>query len=166
VYAESVDIDVDHDAITWEVSKRARRRAGACSYDADADEVTIRLTWGAYEAHGWRQFTDTIRHELVHAWEFQTYGSAGHGQRFREQAAAIDAPRHCEAFADARLELACNGECGWVAERHRASKPVQNPDAYRCPDCGDDLVVEHRESDVRWTDAAGYEAARDEITDW
>lgn len=166
MYAESVDIDVDHDAIDWEVSKRARRRAGACVYDADADEVTIRLTWEAYETHGWRQFTATIRHELVHAWEFQEYGTAGHGPRFREQAAAIDAPRHCEAFADARLELACRADCGWAAERHRASRPVKDPTGYRCPDCGDDLVVEHRESGVRWVDAAGYADARDVVDEW
>jgi predicted SprT family Zn-dependent metalloprotease len=166
LYAESVDIDVDHDAIEWEVSKRARRRAGACTYDADADTVTIRLTWDAYREHGWRQFTATIRHELVHAWEFQKFGSAGHGPRFREKAAAVDAPRHCEAFADARLELSCASACGWTADRHRASSPVQDPGRYRCPDCGSDLVVEHVDSGVRWRDAAGYTAARDEITDW
>jgi len=166
IYAESVDLDVDVDAIEWEVSERARRRAGACAYDADADQVTIRLTWDAYREHGWRQFTDTIRHELVHAWEFQTFGEAGHGERFREKATQVDAPRHCQAFSEPRVELACDADCGWTAGRHRASKPVKDPSAYRCPDCGCDVVVKHPDSGVAWTDAAGYEAARDCIDDW
>jgi predicted SprT family Zn-dependent metalloprotease len=166
IYAESVDVDVDHDAIEWEVSKRARRRAGACTYDAETGVVTIRLTWQAYCEHGWRQFTDTIRHELVHAWEFQAFGTAGHGERFREMAASVDAPRYCEAFADARLELSCRGDCGWSAGRHRASKPIKDPGAYRCPACESDLVVEHRESGVTWVDAAGYADARDVVEDW
>lgn len=177
IYAESVDVDVDHDAISWEVSKRARRRAGACSYDADTGEVTIRLTWDAYEQYGWRQFTATIRHELVHAWEFQEYGEAGHGRRFREKAREVDAPRHCESFTDPRLELACDGAddhneddgyggCGWRTGRHRASKPVKNPGGYRCPDCGGGVAVEHVESGVTWTDAAGYERARSVVDEW
>lgn len=166
IYAERVDLDVDHDAVEWTVSNRARRRAGACSYDPETETVTIRLTWDAYREHGWRQFTDTIRHELVHAWEFQAFGEAGHGERFREKAAAVDAPRHCEAFADPRLQLGCRGDCGWGAGRHRASKPVRDPGAYRCPDCGAGVVVEHVASGVRWTDAAGYAAARDRVEEW
>ncbi|MFC6951563.1 SprT-like domain-containing protein [Halorubellus litoreus] len=166
LYAESVDVDVDHDAIEWEVSKRARRRAGACSYDADSGTVTIRLTWDAYEQYGWRQFTATIRHELVHAWEFQRFGEAGHGERFREKAAAVDAPRHCESFTDPRLALACTASCEWRAGRHRASKPVKQPGGYRCPDCGADVRVEHLASGVTWTDAAGYERARAVVDDW
>nr|WP_193570751.1 SprT-like domain-containing protein [Halorubellus sp. JP-L1] len=166
IYAESVDVDVDHDRIDWEISKRARRRAGACSYDAESGDVTIRLTWQAYREHGWRQFTATIRHELVHAWEFQEFGEAGHGERFREKAASVDAPRHCESFAAPRLSLACSDGCEWSAGRHRASRPVKDPGAYRCPDCGGDVVVAHRESGVTWTDAAGYERARSVVDDW
>lgn len=166
LYAERVDIDVDHDAISWEVSKRARRRAGACSYDAATGEVTIRLTWDAYRAFGWRQFTKTIRHELVHAWEFQEYGDAGHGPRFRAKAREVDAPRHCETFTDHRLELACTEGCAWNAGRHKASRPVQHPEDYRCPDCGSAVVVEHCASGVTWVDHDGYEDARDVVDDW
>lgn len=166
LYAESVDLDVDHDAVEWEISKRARRRAGVCSYDADSETVTIRLTWDAYREHGWRQFTNTIRHELVHAWEFQEHGDAGHGERFRERAASVDAPRYCESFADPRLALACDDACEWRAGRHRASSPVKNPGGYRCPDCGAGIRVTHLGSGVTWTDAAGYERARTVVEDW
>ena len=162
-YAETVPIDVDTESVTWEVSERAKRRAGVCVYDGSS--VTIRLTWDAYREVGWRQFTATIRHELIHAWEFQRFGASDHGERFAEQADRLDAPRHCEAFAEARLELRCARECGWRAERHRASPPVKRPRDYRCGDCGGKLVVVHLASEERWRTAAGYDGARERLGD-
>lgn len=166
-YAKTVDIAVDHGAIEWEVSERARRRAGACLYDGERDAVTIRLARRAHEAHGWAATRATIRHELIHAWEFQQFGSAGHGARFREQAARLDAPRHCEAFTDPRLRLVCeNPDCDWRAGRHRASKTVTHPGPRRCGDCGGRYAVVHLASGERWTTNAGYEAARERIEEW
>lgn len=66
-YAGTVDIDVDLDAVAWEVSHRAKRRAGVCRH-AGGDDVTIALTWDYFETHGWHALTDVVRHELVHAW--------------------------------------------------------------------------------------------------
>ncbi|MUV90362.1 sprT domain-containing protein [Halapricum sp. CBA1109] len=163
-YAETVPLDVDTDSIEWSVSDRARRRAGCCLFDGEA--VEIRLTWDAYRAAGWRQFTATIRHELIHAWQFQRFGEADHGEQFAAQAARLDAPRHCERFSDARLRLACAREdCGWSADRYRASPPVKEPRAYQCGDCGGALVVVH-ESGERWRTAAGYQGARERIEEW
>ena len=166
-YAEQVDIELETSKIEWEISERARRRAGCCRYDGQT--VTIVLTWDAYREFGWERFTETIRHELVHAWEFQQFGESGHGTRFREKAAEIDAPRHCEPFTDGRLRLRCrNDDCEWAPDRHRASKPVKFPDrGYRCGDCGSEFVVEHRESGLTWRTNDGYERAREELgSDW
>jgi len=73
-YARTVDLPIALDAVSWEISERAKRRAGSCHYDADTESVTIRLTWRAYRTHGWATFRDTVRHELIHAWEFQAHG--------------------------------------------------------------------------------------------
>jgi predicted SprT family Zn-dependent metalloprotease len=160
-YAETVPIDVDTGAISWEVSDRAKRRAGCCLYDGSG--VTIRLTWGAYREAGWRRFTATIRHELIHAWEFQRFGESGHGERFERQADRLDAPRHCKSFTEARLRLQCVRECGWQADRHRASPPVKRPREYRCGDCGGKLRVVHTESGESWRTEAGYTGARERL---
>ena len=166
-YARTVDVDVDLDDVTWEVSTRAKRRSGACLFDRGTGSVTIRLTWAAYLEYGWPEFREVIRHELVHAWEFQRFGESGHGPRFREKARAVDAPRHCREFTDARLRLVCtNDDCGWTAERHRASKAVKHPENRRCGACRARYVVEHVDSGVCWRTNDGYEAAREQIGEW
>lgn len=166
-YAETVDVEVDLSAVDWEISERATRRAGACLYDEDADEVIIRLTWDAYREFGWSEFAQTVRHELVHAWEFQEFGRSGHGERFRRKAEEVNASRHCRSFTDPRLRLVCtNDDCDWVATRHRAAKTVTYPSKRRCGVCHSRYLVEHVESGEAWGDNAGYEAARERIDDW
>ncbi len=166
VHARAVELPVDLDRVEWETSTRARRRAGACRWDADRGVATIVLSRRAYERYDPAAFAAVVRHELVHAWEFQRFGESGHGPRFRERAAAIDAPRHCEPFARPRYELACREDgCEWRAERHRASKPVRAPDRYRCGDCGGPIAVEHVESGRTWTTAGGYGGAKAALGD-
>ena len=167
-YARTVPIDVDHARVAWTISERAKRRAGLCRYDADHEEVTIALTWEAYRAHGWPAMRTTIRHELVHAWEFQAFGEAGHGPRFRRKARQVNAPRHCATFADARLRLVCrSADCDWTLDRYRASKTVKHPDGrHRCGECGDRYRVVHVDSGRAWESHEGYRRARRRIDDW
>ncbi len=163
-YAETVPIDIDPAAVTWELSRRAKRRAGACQYDGRTGTVTIRLTWDAYREHSWEEFTGVIRHELVHAWEFQHFDESGHGERFYEKAASIDAPRYCTPFSEPRLRLVCTApDCDWTAGRFRASSTVTTPEKRRCGNCGARYVVEHLASGERWRDQDGYRRARDRI---
>jgi predicted SprT family Zn-dependent metalloprotease len=165
-YAETVDIAVDLNAVAWEVSERAKRRAGVCLYDGEGETVTIRLTWDAYEAYGWTEFSEVIRHELVHAWEFQRYGESDHGERFRRKADTVGASRHCRTFAEPRVRLRCtNDDCDWSADRHRASTVVTDPRAKRCGTCGARYLVEHVETGQRWGTKSGYERARARIGD-
>ncbi|WP_049920070.1 SprT family zinc-dependent metalloprotease [Halobiforma nitratireducens] len=166
VDGEEYDLPVDRSALEWTTSARARRRAGACRWDADREVATIVLSRLAYEHYDWPEFAAVVRHELVHAWEFQQFGDSGHGQRFRERAAAVDAPRHCRSFADPRYVLRClTDDCPWRAQRHRASRPVKTPDRYRCGACGGDYEVEHVESGRTWTTASGYGGARAALGD-
>ena len=166
-YAETVDIAVDTDALAWGISKRAKRRAGCCRYQRATGQITIVLTWPAYQEYGWAEYTGVIRHELVHAWEFEQFGESSHGNRFKQKAREVDAPLHCRSFTDARLELVCLDEaCDWQIDRHRASKPVTQPnDPYRCGDCGGEYEVRHVASGRTWQTNSGYKRARLELGD-
>lgn len=165
-YAETVALDLDVAALSWEISERAKRRAGGCRYDPATGDITVVLTWDAYREFGWREFTGTVRHELVHAWEYARVGESGHGPRFRRKADELDAPRHCRPFTDGRLRLVCPADgCGWRAERHRASRPVRDPGAYRCGDCGGAYRVRHVASGRTWRTDEGYRRAREELGD-
>ncbi|QSG03374.1 SprT-like domain-containing protein [Natranaeroarchaeum sulfidigenes] len=165
-YAQDIPIDVDLDAIQWTVSHRARRRAGSCRYDSDSGAVTVRLAWDAYREHGWDEMAAVIRHELVHAWEFQQFGESGHGARFRDKADEIDAPRHCSPFSEPRLRLVCTAEdCDWSADRFRASVTVTEPNTRRCGVCGARYRVEHVATGRSWRTNEGYEQARKQIGD-
>ena len=159
-------LPVDLNALEWTVSARARRRAGACRWDRERGVATIVLARRAYERYDWPEFAAVVRHELVHAWEFQRFGESGHGSRFRERAAELDAPRHCRAFAEPRYLLRCrSADCDWRAKRHRASKPVKAPDRYRCGSCGSDIEVEHVESGRTWATPSGYGGAKAALGD-
>jgi predicted SprT family Zn-dependent metalloprotease len=166
-YAKVLDVDVPAAELSWRISERAKRRAGGCRYDPTTEDITIVLTWDAFEAFGWEEFKGTIRHELVHAWEFHHFGESGHGERFHRKAADMDAPRHCRTFTDGRLELVCLADdCAWNPDRHRASKPVKFPDdGYRCGDCGSRYVVRHVDSGRTWRTYDGYQRARDALGD-
>lgn len=166
-YAHVVDIDVDLDVINWAVSTRAKRRAGACLYDRVTGGITIRLAWRAAEAFTLSELKAVVRHELVHAWEYQQFGEAGHGPRFKQQAARLDVETRCPRFAEGRLLLACeNAACDWRLHRHRASKSVTRPERRRCGNCGSRYEVEHVSSGETWRTESGYETARARIEEW
>ncbi|MFC5368046.1 SprT-like domain-containing protein [Salinirubrum litoreum] len=165
-YARTVPLGVDLDRIDWEVSRRAKRRAGACLHHRETGRQTIRLTWAAYESFGWERFAGTIRHELAHAWEFQRFDESSHGRRFRRVANRIDAPLSCPPFSEARLLLRCrNDDCDWRARRYRACPTVTRPDGRRCGDCGSRYRVFHVASGETWASADGYERARSRLGD-
>lgn len=166
-HARTVDIAVDPDSLSWEVSTRAKRRAGVCLYDRERGALTVRLAWRAARSFDWPAFAQVIRHELIHAWEYREFGEASHGQRFREQAGRLDVATTCQSFTDARLLLDCTAaDCDWTADRHRASPAVKNPADRRCGRCGSRYEVLHIRSGERWRTVAGYRGARDRITEW
>ena len=163
-YAERVPLDIDHAAIEWELSERAKRRAGVCLFDPKTGRCTIRLTWAAYRAYGWQTFTGVVRHELIHAWEYQRFGASDHGDRFRRVARELDTPVRCPTFAAPRLRLGCTREgCSWSLTRHRASATVTHPERRRCGSCGSRYVAEHVGTGETWTTHRGYERARERI---
>ncbi|MFP9062122.1 SprT-like domain-containing protein [Natrialbaceae archaeon A-chndr2] len=157
IHARQVEIDVEWERLEWAVSSRAKRRAGACRWNREREVATIVLSRRAYRAYDWETFAEVVRHELVHAWEFQHFGESGHGERFRRMASRLEAPRHCPSFTEPRYRLRCQNQgCEWEASRHRASKPVTTPERYRCGSCGADYEVEHTDSGRTWSCSSGY----------
>ncbi|WP_267643505.1 SprT-like domain-containing protein [Haloarchaeobius amylolyticus] len=165
-YARTVDLDVDLSRISWEVSTQAKRRAGACRYKSHTGEITIRLTWAAYQKFGWEEFTRVIRHELIHAWEFQHFGESTHGRRFKRKASELDVDVHCPKFVEARLLLECEDQnCDWEARRYRASKAVSQPEQRRCGSCNSPYHVTHVATGRSWQTSREYRQIRKEIGD-
>ncbi|SIR99043.1 SprT-like family protein [Haladaptatus litoreus] len=85
--------DLPVETIDWEVSHRAQRQAGVTKYDPTTEAITITLTWTAYEQHGWEQFSSTVRHELIHAWQYHEFGEADHGRTFDRRTDVLDTSR-------------------------------------------------------------------------
>lgn len=155
--------DLEPRDIRWHVSTNAQRtrRAGDCRHRAATGDLEITLTWAAYAAWGWAQFTDVIRHEYAHAWLFRTHGSHGHGWRFKRVADDLAAPVHCDSFAEKRLKVTCSEGCEFA--RDRASSLVKNPEPKVCRPHSADLTVTHRATGRAWTTATGYKRVRNAI---
>jgi len=141
VYAREVarnyDLSVAVDDLEWEVSKRAKRRAGAVKY-RNGDPETVSLTWELFQERGWGAAAETIRHELVHVHLLNEHDDPSHGDRFEAWAAELQTPVTCELFADPNYWVECQS-CGSRMARYRKSKLVKNPGRYRCGGCGGEL---------------------------
>jgi len=143
VYAREVvenhGMTVDVDALEWDVSERARRRAGAVHYHDGAPE-RVTIAWALFENRGWGAAAETVRHELIHAHLLNEHGDPSHGDRFEAWADRLQTPVTCELFAEPNYWVVCR-DCGSELARYRASKLVKHPDDYRCGGCGGRLEV-------------------------
>jgi SprT-like protein len=144
VYARAVvrafDLSVVVSDLSWEVSTRAKRRAGATTY-RDGEPESIRLAWRQFDRQGWAATASTVRHELIHAHHLNEGIGPGHGLEFQRLAEQLETAVHCERFTEPEWWVHCT-ECDVTLARYRRSKLVSNPSAYQCGDCGGDLRVE------------------------
>ena len=62
--------DVDLSKVTFETRTRARRRHGVASYNGDG-HVTVGISEHTIENAGSEAMKETVRHELVHVWQYQ-----------------------------------------------------------------------------------------------
>jgi predicted SprT family Zn-dependent metalloprotease len=154
-------VDVRFDTVEWEVSTRAKRRAGALKRpkvrgasvgdpidweravtvdgrraDGRPLPATISLTWDAFEEFDRAEWEAICRHELVHLEQYQRYGTTGHGPAFRERAAELDTDVRCRTFTDPKYVLRCRACGDVVARRYQECKLVRRTDEYRSSCCG------------------------------
>jgi SprT-like protein len=144
LYAREVvdrhDLSVDVGGLDWEVSTRAKRRAGAVLH-RDGDPETVQLTWDQFANEGWEAAAATVRHELVHVHLLVEADDPSHGDAFRALADELDTHVRCERFADPEWWVTCR-DCGARLARYRRSKLVDRPERYQCGDCGGAFRVE------------------------
>ncbi len=144
VYARDVvrtfDLSVSVSDLSWNVSTRARRRAGAITY-RNGEPQSIKLAWKQFETQGWEATASTVRHELLHAHLLNEGVGPGHGEEFRRLAGSLDTPVHCERFSEPKWWVHCM-DCDVKLARYRRSKLISNPEDYRCRSCGGDFRVE------------------------
>lgn len=65
--------DVDLSKVTFETRKKARRRHGVANYQGNG-RVRVGISEHTIENAGFDAVKDTIRHELVHVWQYQHRG--------------------------------------------------------------------------------------------
>lgn len=140
--------EVDLSDVSIEISKKMKKAAGKAGakkglVKGELRGVRMRFAWKAYQKWGWSEdWTNVIRHELVHIWEYQVRGNGSHGPAFKRRAEKVDAPRHCPQFADYKYTFYCES-CGKkVGGRYQRSKKVKNIDKYHSKCCNASVRVE------------------------
>jgi predicted SprT family Zn-dependent metalloprotease len=139
---------VDLAAITWETSRRARRRHATTIHRGDG-RCAVRVAEKTLRKVGFDPLRETIRHELVHVCQFQAGVEGGHGDSFRRWIDPLGlqgtSSNHYDPVpADYRYRLYCR-DCGaFVAGRYRLCETVRaaRDDRLLCGDCGGSLRVE------------------------
>jgi len=150
---------VDRSLVTFAVSGRAKRRAGACRHVPLSGgavgvrpdwervpgihrEATVTLARRAAATFEETALRDVLRHELLHVEQVQAYGVTDHGEAFRARARALDVPLSCPPFADPSFRLRCTACEAVVGRRFRRCPTVDAPERYRTGCCEAPLAVE------------------------
>lgn len=136
---DEFSLSVSVTELDWEVSVRAKRRAGAVKH-RDGTPESVSLTWEYFEQKGWEAIAETIRHELIHVHLLNEAQDAGHGPPFRELAQDLNTRIRCSRFAEPNWWVVCDS-CGDRVARYRRSPLIDDPDQYRCGSCGGALLV-------------------------
>lgn len=144
--------ELDRSKVGWATSTRAKRKNGYCAYEADG-RCTVTVAEHVYDRAGFEACKETIRHELVHAWQHQHAGEfatrtdagpaidpggrdgdgiriePGHGASFRAWIDPLDLSGRCSTpYARARDDFAYVFECPSCGDwwgRHRLCKRVR-----------------------------------------
>lgn len=137
--------DLDLGRIEWATSTRARRKNGSCAYEAHG-RCTVTVAEHVSERAGFEACEETIRHELVHAWQHQHAGNVaivGDGPpevRVTGKDAGADGgsavpiePGHGPSFRAWVGPLDLDGRCRSPYER----TPDDYAYVFECPRCGD-----------------------------
>lgn len=150
VYARRVvdahGLNVNVSDLDWEVSKRAKRRAGAVKY-SEGNPEAVSLTWEYFQERGWAATAETIRHELIHVHLLNERGDGSHGSEFRQLADELKTTVRCEIFAEPKWWIVCQ-ECGAQIPRYRRSKVVKHPAQYRCGRCDGEVEIVPNQTDA------------------
>lgn len=131
---------LDLGRVTWATSTQARRKNGSCTYGEDG-RCTVTVAAHVADRAGFAACRETIRHELVHAWQHQHAGEVATVDDGPPRVGDGDAdgrtiriePGHGPSFRAWVDPLDLEGRCAAHYERTRADYAY----VYECPGCGD-----------------------------
>lgn len=115
--------------------KRAIGKCGTWGYH----NARVRISWSHYDKRGysWESMQETIRHELVHAWQAQWLGYTSHGETFKRKAEELDCERlsRYDDDTEPNYVMVCQN-CGGSYTRQRECKATRRSDHFECSHCG------------------------------
>lgn len=136
---ESHDLMVEIEDLEWEISTRAKRRAGAIKL-IDDKPISVTLTWNYFQEKGWAGLKKTIRHELIHIHLINKNGDRSHGDRFKEMAKELNTDIHCDIFTSPKWWVRCDN-CEERVPRYKKSRLIKETERYSCNYCSGPLTV-------------------------
>lgn len=151
---------VDLSKVTFEIRRRARKRHGVTEYSGDG-WVTVGVSEKTIERAGFDAVKETIRHELVHVWQYQHQGETvelpngavaedvrpGHTGCWYEWEELMEVQRTNNHYpstpADYKYRIWCASCRCLITGRYRLCKTVKHhSDQYQgwgwCRDCDDE----------------------------
>lgn len=139
------DFEVDLSEIEITVTGRLKKAHGRYKVkrSISGEEEQIRISKNTIDEHGWEEAKRTIRHEVVHAWQYQNDKGLSHGPSFRRWLEPFDIDVYAEdpAEKNPKYEIICPN-CGTVDTKTRACKMTKNVELYQCRCGSQDLRVQ------------------------
>ena len=152
--------DVDLSKVTFETRTKARRRHGVASFNGDG-HVTVGISEHTIDNAGYEAMKDTVRHELVHVWQYQHKGekvelsngriaqniSPGHTGCWYAWEHIMDIQRtdhhYSKSPEDYKYRIWCTSCHGFITGKYRLCNTVkchsENYPSYGwCPSCNDE----------------------------
>jgi len=171
IFAEQWPLTSDHvdlSRVTFETSTRMTRQHGLCASDRNGN-CTIRISKQTHDRAGFDAIKQTIRHELVHAYQHQTPGvDPDHGESFKQWIDPLDLSGRCGTHyekqpEDYKYQFYCVDGCGFIGGRHRWSVAVARAieGSQICSTCDAQIRVEGPDGVLdqvpEWRDKTSFE---------
>lgn len=130
-------IPLEWDRVTVLDDGRFKRAIGKCGTNG-YHTARVRISWAHYtkKNYSWESMQQTIRHELVHAWQARWLGYTSHGPTFVKKAEQMDCDRlgRYDGKSEPNHVMVCQN-CGSSYTRQRACKATKRTNHYKCSAC-------------------------------
>lgn len=163
-------LNISVEAIEWSVTRELESKLGYClsSRLGTYQSYLVKLSMDSLEACGWQEFMQIVRHELVHAWQFDQRGYTDddfddpHGESFEVWMDILSIEKTGSAvLPDWTVECpACNATVHKIDESRRRQVATRLGEL-RPITCGN---CENESTDYR-IKCGDFEVPRDELPD-
>lgn len=148
---ERTNLEVNLDRITWKATWELKAIHGYCKPTFGWTHL-IKLSLLSLETNGWQRLMETVRHELVHAWQFQhddynddaeTDFDRSHGESFERWMPILNVHKRSSKII-ATWTIECP-HCGsvlqrlWKRRKHQIAEWVSKNESVFCRECEEDV---------------------------